>query len=127
MQSSKKHRTGKNNANGSRRPNGRNGQHSNKKNGQQVSGKRAQQAKEKYLALAKAADDRIDAENYYQHAEHYIRILDIPDQKTQQPKKQNNVEVNGNDFNKPPADEIQPVAPPAIEASPADVEDNIPA
>lgn len=38
----------------------------------------AHQVAEKYLALAKdaaAADDRSVAENYYQHAEHYIRII----------------------------------------------------
>ena len=38
----------------------------------------AHQVAEKYLALAKdatSAGDRIVAENYYQHAEHYIRII----------------------------------------------------
>lgn len=38
----------------------------------------AHQVAEKYLALAKDASssgDRIVAENYYQHAEHYIRII----------------------------------------------------
>ncbi len=38
----------------------------------------AHQVAEKYLALAKdatASGDRIVAENYYQHAEHYIRII----------------------------------------------------
>ncbi|MCK5374786.1 MAG: DUF4167 domain-containing protein [Alphaproteobacteria bacterium] len=38
----------------------------------------AHQVAEKYLALAKdsnAAGDIIVAENYYQHAEHYIRII----------------------------------------------------
>lgn len=38
----------------------------------------AHQVAEKYLALAKDAassGDRIVAENYYQHAEHYIRII----------------------------------------------------
>lgn len=38
----------------------------------------AYQVAEKYLALAKdsaSAGDRIMAENYYQHAEHYIRII----------------------------------------------------
>jgi len=36
------------------------------------------QVHEKYLALARdatAAGDRIAAENYYQHAEHYFRII----------------------------------------------------
>tara|TARA_R110001592_G_scaffold16881_14_gene71734 strand:- start:26657 stop:27139 length:483 start_codon:yes stop_codon:yes gene_type:complete len=38
----------------------------------------AHQVAEKYLTLAKdatSAGDRIVAENYYQHAEHYIRII----------------------------------------------------
>lgn len=38
----------------------------------------AHQVAEKYLALAKDAvssGDRIVAENYYQHAEHYIRLI----------------------------------------------------
>lgn len=38
----------------------------------------AHQVAEKYLALAKdaaSAGDNIVAENYYQHAEHYIRII----------------------------------------------------
>ncbi len=38
----------------------------------------AYQVHEKYLALARdatSAGDRIAAENYYQHAEHYYRIL----------------------------------------------------
>jgi hypothetical protein len=38
----------------------------------------AYQVFEKYLALARdasAAGDRIAAENYYQHAEHYFRII----------------------------------------------------
>lgn len=38
----------------------------------------ASQVLEKYLALARdatAAGDRISAENYFQHAEHYYRIL----------------------------------------------------
>lgn len=38
----------------------------------------AQQVVEKYLALARdasSAGDRIMAENYFQHAEHYLRLL----------------------------------------------------
>jgi hypothetical protein len=38
----------------------------------------AQQVYEKYLTLARdamAVDDRISSENYFQHAEHYFRIL----------------------------------------------------
>lgn len=38
----------------------------------------AQQVVEKYLALARdatSADDRVAAENYFQHAEHYYRVM----------------------------------------------------
>jgi len=38
----------------------------------------AQQVVEKYLALARdasLADDRVAAENYFQHAEHYYRLM----------------------------------------------------
>ena len=38
----------------------------------------AQQVYEKYLTLARdalSADDRVSSENYFQHAEHYFRIL----------------------------------------------------
>jgi hypothetical protein len=38
----------------------------------------AQRSYERYLALAQAqaqAGDRIGAENYYQHAEHYLRSM----------------------------------------------------
>lgn len=38
----------------------------------------AQQVLEKYLALARdasSAGDRVTAENYYQHAEHYFRVI----------------------------------------------------
>lgn len=38
----------------------------------------AQQVVEKYLALARdasSAGDRVMAENYFQHAEHYLRVL----------------------------------------------------
>lgn len=47
--------------------------------GQRVRGT-AQQVMEKYLALARdaaSAGDRILAENYYQHAEHYFRIANV--------------------------------------------------
>jgi hypothetical protein len=36
------------------------------------------QSRERYLALAEAAassGDAIQAENYYQHAEHYLRLM----------------------------------------------------
>lgn len=40
----------------------------------------AQQVYEKYLALARdaqSAGDRVSSENYFQHAEHYFRILSV--------------------------------------------------
>ncbi len=40
----------------------------------------AQKTYERYLALARAealAGDRITAENYFQHAEHYLRSLEM--------------------------------------------------
>ncbi len=47
----------------------------------------AQQVIEKYLTLARdatSAGDRISAESYYQHAEHYYRILNANAQNDQQ-------------------------------------------
>ncbi len=44
----------------------------------------AQKNYERYIALAQAqvqAGDRVGAENYYQHAEHYLRSMS-PDQET---------------------------------------------
>lgn len=44
----------------------------------------AQRSYERYLALAQAqvlAGDRIGAENYYQHAEHFLRSMS-PDRET---------------------------------------------
>lgn len=52
----------------------------------------AQQVVEKYLALARDAtltDDRVAAENYFQHAEHYYRLMTAngggPEQVQRQP------------------------------------------
>jgi len=43
------------------------------------------QVYEKYMALAREAGERIDAENYYQHAEHYYRIIEaIQDHENEQ-------------------------------------------
>lgn len=39
---------------------------------------KAKQAKEKYLTLARecvASGNRVEAENYYQHVDHYIRVI----------------------------------------------------
>jgi hypothetical protein len=38
----------------------------------------AERSYERYMALARAAalaDDRVEAENFYQHAEHYFRLM----------------------------------------------------
>ncbi|MGE3769661.1 MAG: DUF4167 domain-containing protein [Bdellovibrionales bacterium] len=35
------------------------------------------QVYEKYMTLAREAGERIDAENYYQHAEHFFRIVQV--------------------------------------------------
>jgi hypothetical protein len=54
---------------------------------------------EKYLALARdatAAGDRIAAENYFQHAEHYYRILSA------------NAAQNGGQLGRPPNSQQQP-------------------
>ncbi len=63
--------------NGRKHSNPRN--HSFESNGPDVKVRgNAQQVVEKYLALARdatSAGDRISAESYYQHAEHYYRIL----------------------------------------------------
>jgi len=60
----------------------------------------AYQVMEKYLTLARdasASGDRIAAENYYQHAEHYYRILNANNQDRQgsAPKQPNGKDANG--------------------------------
>ena len=48
----------------------------------------AQQVMERYLALARDAssqDDRVTAENCYQHAEHYLRLLNAYNQNNPPP------------------------------------------
>jgi hypothetical protein len=57
----------------------------------------ASQVFEKYLALARDAQssgDRISAENYFQHAEHYYRILNV-NQQNDRNRQQVNGQVNG--------------------------------
>lgn len=52
----------------------------------------AHQVMERYLALARDASsqgDRVAAENYYQHAEHYFRLLNAFNQNTGQKRPQN--------------------------------------
>ena len=44
-------------------------------NGERVRGN-AFQVHEKYLSLARDAEERVDQENYYQHAEHFYRIVE---------------------------------------------------
>ncbi len=66
-----------------RRGNGRTGGNprtqTNRNNGQAVrGGGNARQVMERYLALAReatSAGDRITAEGYFQHAEHYYRVM----------------------------------------------------
>jgi len=59
----------------------------------------ASQVFEKYLALARdahTAGDRIAAENYFQHAEHYYRIFNVSAQNAQNPQNaQNRAQGNG--------------------------------
>ena len=50
----------------------------------------AQQVMERYLALARDAtsqDDRVTAENCYQHAEHYLRLLNAYNQNNPPPPR----------------------------------------
>ena len=50
----------------------------NRNNGQAVGGNNARQVMDRYLALAReasSAGDRITAEGYFQHAEHYYRLM----------------------------------------------------
>src|SRR5262245_22271205 len=66
----------------------------------------AHQVLEKYLALARdaqAAGDRIAAENYFQHAEHYYRIIN----------------ANGDGANGRPRPQPRPEAAPTEAAAPA--------
>lgn len=49
----------------------------------------AHQVLERYLALARDASsqgDRISAENYYQHAEHYFRVINSSNQGNGRPR-----------------------------------------
>ncbi len=67
----------------------------------------AHQVLEKYLALARDASsqgDRIAAENYYQHAEHYFRMINSQNQN----QGQNQQRFNNNNNQRPlstPADD----------------------
>lgn len=63
----------------------------------------AHQVFEKYLALARDAysqGDRISAENYYQHAEHYLRIINAQNANRPRPANGGNgAEAKGNGAN----------------------------
>ncbi|WP_407671549.1 DUF4167 domain-containing protein [Paramagnetospirillum kuznetsovii] len=51
----------------------------------------AHQVLEKYLSLARDASsqgDRVAAENYYQHAEHYFRMINAQNQNNGRPRQQ---------------------------------------
>ena len=59
----------------------------------------AHQVYEKYLALARdatASGDRIMAENYFQHAEHYFRIINQINEQSEQRDKQRQRTDGGN-------------------------------
>jgi len=72
----------------------------------------AQQLFEKYLQLgrdATSSGDRVMAEGYFQHAEHYFRILNAMNQATQQGQQQQNGQYQrrpyqGNDDGQPPGE-----------------------
>jgi hypothetical protein len=58
----------------------------------------AQQLFEKYLQLgrdATSSGDRVQAEGYFQHAEHYFRILNAMNQAAQQSQPQGQVQPQG--------------------------------
>lgn len=69
----------------------------------------AQQLFEKYLQLgrdATSSGDRVTAEGFFQHAEHYFRILNAMNQAAQQ-NQQNNQHPNGQRRHYQPGDGIQ--------------------
>ncbi|MGB0631640.1 MAG: DUF4167 domain-containing protein [Alphaproteobacteria bacterium] len=58
----------------------------------------AQQVVEKYLTLARdasSAGDRINAESYYQFAEHYYRVMNAANEQQRQQQQQQNTEAEG--------------------------------
>jgi hypothetical protein len=75
----------------------------------------AQQLFEKYLQLgrdATGAGDRVMAESYFQHAEHYFRILNAINQASQQSQPQQHYQGNqgnqgGNQHNQNPQQQVQ--------------------
>ena len=72
----------------------------------------AQQLFEKYLQLgrdATSSGDRVMAEGYFQHAEHYFRILNAMNQAAQQQQQQQQQQQHRQRFNA--EDEAQPQPP----------------
>ena len=88
----RKHRS-RGSGGGSRRNGGGSRQKFADGNGQKVKVRgNASQILEKYLSLARdatAASDRVAAENYYQHAEHYYRSMHSSDEHQETPKPVN--------------------------------------
>ena len=69
---------------------------------------------EKYLTLARdamASDDRVTAENYFQHAEHYYRVLNVDGAERSENRGRSNGAEAGNSGDKE--------SPPAAPAAPA--------
>lgn len=84
----------------------------------------AQQVYEKYCALAKDAaglGDKIMAENYLQHAEHYLRIMNEQQAYRDRQDSRHQASQNRNDiFNEAQADEeldviVEPIAAQAVQ------------
>ncbi|WP_376089981.1 DUF4167 domain-containing protein [Roseomonas sp. CCTCC AB2023176] len=78
----------------------------------------AQQLFEKYLQLgrdATSSGDRVAAEGYFQHAEHYFRILGAMNQvQGQQPQGNGGYQqrrYQGNDDGPPPSEGVEEVGP----------------
>ena len=72
----------------------------------------AHQVLEKYLALARdaqAAGDRIAAENYFQHAEHYFRIINANGEGNGRPRQQHRPEGEQPQPGAAPINSQQPV------------------
>jgi uncharacterized protein DUF4167 len=91
---------------------------------------------EKYLQLARdagSAGDRVMAENYLQHAEHYFRILMAQGPQAGQPGfvpgAQPQQQPNGNPDGRPQGAGEQPAYPQAVNSAPsfslADAEDDL--
>lgn len=86
---------GRNRNNGGKRPQGRGG---NFDSGGRNRGN-AQQLMDKYTALARDATqqgDRIAAENYYQHADHYYRVVNARNEQQEARRRTQNGNESGN-------------------------------